>query len=108
MTNRSKIETFIGFSIKARALITGTNSIGTLKKAYLVLLCDTASDNAKKIAQSYSNKFGCPLMICKIPLEQLTGKENCKMAAITDVNLAKAVLDNQDGNFSVSSGGNGL
>ena len=47
-------------------------------------------------------------MICKIPLEQLTGKENCKMAAITDVNLAKAVLDNQDGNFSVSSGGNGL
>jgi hypothetical protein len=35
-------------------------------------------------------------------------KTNCKMLAITVKNLAKAIIENQNENFSISSGGNGL
>lgn len=86
----------------------GSNSIATVKKAYLILLCASASDNTKKLAQKYCKKFHCDLMLTHKPLEDLCGKENCKISAITDKNLAKAVLENKDENFSVYSGGNGL
>lgn len=87
----------------------GSNAIATLKKAFLIIVCNSASYNTKKLAKSYANKFSCPLMISNnILLEDLTFKENCKIVALTDVNLAKAIIDNQDDNFSISSGGNGL
>lgn len=108
MTNRSKIETFIGFAIKARAFVVGGNAIATVKKAYLLLLCASASDNTKKLAQKYCKKLHCDLLLTHKPLEDLCGKENCKIAVITDKNLANAVLMNKDENFSVYSGGNGL
>ena len=108
MANRSKIETFIGFAIRARAFVSGSNSIATVKKAYLLLLCESASDNTKKLAQKYCKKLRCDVVLTHIPLEELCGKQNCKMAVITDKNLANAVLVNKDENFSVYSGGNGL
>ena len=108
MANRSKIETFIGFSIRARALACGSNTIATQKRVYLIILCSSASENTKKIAQKYCNKFRCDLLLCKKPLEDIVYKQNCKLVALTDKNLAKAILDNQDENFSVYSGGNGL
>ena len=108
MTNRSKVETFIGFSIKSRSVTMGTNSIATIKKAFLIITCDSASDGTKKIAESYARKFNCPLMISKPLLEDVVLKTNCKMIAITDANLAKTIIENQNENFSISSGGNGL
>lgn len=86
----------------------GSNSVATLRKAHLIILCDSASEGTKKTALSYATKFHCPLMITKIPLEDLTYKENCKIVAVTDKNLAKAIIEHQDDNFSISSGGNGL
>ena len=108
MVNRSKIETFIGFAIRARAFVSGSNSIATVKKAYLVLLCASSAENTKKLAQKYCNKFHCDLVLTHKPLEDLCNKTNCKIAVITDKNLANAVLMNKDENFSVYSGGNGL
>ncbi len=108
MTNRSKVETFIGFAIRSRSLYTGSNTIATLRKAYLVIVCDSAAEGTKKTALSYANKFKCPLMISKLLLEDIVLKENCKIVAITDENLAKAIIDNKNDNFSISSGGNGL
>ena len=86
----------------------GSNSVGTLKKAFLIIVCNSASEGTKKLASSYANKFSCPLMLSKILLEDITLKENCKLVAVTDKNLAKAIIENQDDNFSISSGGNGL
>lgn len=107
MLENNKIETFIGFAIKARALTCGTDSVGKLKKAYVVLVCSSASENTLKEAVSFSNKFGCPLLRCKNKLEDFTRKANCKIAAVTDVNLAKAVVDNENEDFSFYPGGNG-
>ena len=50
MGNRGKAETFIGFAIRSNKYRTGQNTCETLKKAYLFLLCNTASENAKKQA----------------------------------------------------------
>lgn len=106
MQTKSKVETYLGFAIKKRALITGCDSVARLKKANLVVLCATASENAKKQAQSISKKLNCYLIESKIPLEDVTGKLNCKIAAVTDENLASAIVNNLNENFSVISGGN--
>ncbi len=108
MVNRSKVETFIGFSIKARALRTGTNTVGTLKRAFLIIVCDSAAESTKDLAFAYAKKFNCPLMVSKKLLEDITGKEKCKIAAVTNKDLATAIISNQDDYFSISSGGNGL
>lgn len=107
MTDRSKTETFVGFAIKARALVTGTNAVNSLKRAYLILICDSASQNTKKTAAEFSVRFGCPLLKTGKPLEELTGKENCKVAAVTDMNLAKAITGT-DENLLIGPGGKGL
>ena len=86
----------------------GSNTVAMLKKAHLIIVCNSASEGTKKLALSYANRFSCPLMVSNILLEDITYKENCKIIALTDKNLAKAIIQNQDENFSISSGGNGL
>lgn len=101
MEKKSKAETFIGFSLKARALTTGTDAVTRLKKAYLILLCSSASENTAKAAKKTASRLNCPLMLCYKPLEEVCNKLNCKMAAVTDKNLAAALIDNGDEFFSV-------
>lgn len=96
MEKRSKVQTFIGFAVRARKLVTGSDSVKRLKRANLVLVCKTASENAKKLAENLSVKFSCPLLECQIPLENLCNKSNCKIAAVTDSSLANAIIDNRD------------
>ena len=86
----------------------GSNAVGTLKKAFLIIVCDSAAQGTKDLALAYAKKFNCPLMICKKLLEDITGKEKCKVAAVTNKDLATAIISNQDDYFSISSGGNGL
>lgn len=105
MEKKSKAETFIGFSVKARVLVCGSDAVERLKRAYVILLCASASDNTAKLAESCAKRLGCPLMICKKPLELACNKPNCKIAAVTDKNLATAIIDNSDEYFSVCLGG---
>ena len=99
---RSKVETFIGFSIRARKVVSGTNSVEAARKICSVFVCHTASDNAKKIALSKAKKCKVPLVLVKgKSVEEILNKENCKMFAITDANLNKAVMDNLDENYEI-------
>lgn len=98
---RSKVETFIGFAIRAGKFRLGVNAIGTIKKADLFIMCDSISDNGKKDAIKLARKFHVKIVISKkMKLEDLTAKENCKLMAITDKSLATAILDNLDENFT--------
>ncbi len=105
---RSKVETYIGFCRKAGKLTCGFNAIAQQKKeVYLLLLCGTASENAVKDALKLKERFGCELLLSsQIPLEETVGKVNCKIAAVRDRELAKAILNNTDDNFISYSGGN--
>ncbi len=98
---RSKIETYVGFALRAGKCRCGTNSVATLKRAHVLLLCATASENTAKEAAKLARKLNCRAVLCKgMTLEQLTHRENCKVAAITDRSLANAVLANLDEQFT--------
>ncbi len=102
--NKSKAETFIGFAMRARKFRIGVNACMTLKRASLVIVCRSASDNTKKDAEKLSNKFRCPLLVTKEKdLQDLTHKENAKVMAIEDKGLAQAILSNSENEFSAKN-----
>ena len=98
---RSKIETFIGFSIRAGKYRLGVNAVATLKSAELLIMCHTASENTIKDVLKLSKKLQAEVIVYNSgALEDLTGKEHCKLMAVTDKSLAKAIIDNLDENFT--------
>ena len=100
---RSKILSYLGFAIKSGNLRTGVNAVATLKRVNLLIVCKTASQNTVKDAEKLAIKFGCPLVESAISVEEITGKENCKLMAVTDENLANAIIDNLDDSFKLKS-----
>lgn len=98
----SKAETFIGFALKSGKYKLGANTIETLKKAKLIIVCDSASENSKNDAVKFSKKFQCPILKTEgKTLAELTHKSNVKMMAITDNNLAKAIIENKENVLSL-------
>ena len=94
---KTKSETFVGFVLRARKYKIGGNAVATLKKANLIIVCDTASDNMKSEGLNFSARFRCPLLIAKErTLASLTGRENAKIMAVTDGALATAILNCED------------
>ena len=109
MVINSKPITFIGFAIKARKVRFGVGAVGTLKpKVPLLIVCDSASDNTKKEVVKLATKLRSTLLIATdVKLEDIVHKENCKLIAISDEGLSKAILENLDCHFTKYSGGNG-
>lgn len=100
MENKSKAQTYIGFAIRAGKYRTGFNTVGTLKKVYLLAVCKTASENSLKDAVKLSKKYGCPLLRTKErTLAEIIFKENAKIIAVTDKNLADAAIKNSEQDF---------
>ena len=97
MENKNRAETFIGFAVKAGKFRSGANTLSTLKKAYLILVCETAAENTKALALKYAVKYRCPALCTKnISLCDLAHKDGVKIAAITDNSLAQAVILNAE------------
>jgi hypothetical protein len=107
---KSKAVTFIGFAVRSRKIKCGVNAlILTRERIKLLILCSTAGEGTNKEALKLMKKFSCPLIICSgIKLEDVIYKDNCKLAGIFDINLAKAVLDNLDSNFLKYFGGDNI
>ena len=94
MESKSKAETFIGFAVRAGKFRSGANTLATLKKAYLVIVCESAAENTVKAALKYGAKYHAPVFVTSgIALSDLAHKEGIKIAAITDFSLAKAVIN---------------
>jgi hypothetical protein len=103
---KSKVDTYIGFCVKARKILLGAGSVDVAKKGVkLILVCSTASENTFKLAIKYKNRFSCPLIICKCGLENAVNKPNCKIAAVMDESLAHAILDNVCDDYELYAGG---
>lgn len=95
MVVKSKAQTYIGFAVRAGKCKTGANSIATVKKAELVILCKSATDNAKKQAEKMAKKLGAKMLITNQKLlEEYIFKAGVKVLCITDKSLAQAVLEN--------------
>lgn len=90
----SKLNTFMGFVMKTGKYKIGLNAIATLKRALLIIVCDSASLNTKKEAIKFSARFHCPAYIAKTPLEELTHRQNAKIMAIYEKKLTLAIIEN--------------
>lgn len=87
------IESYLGFAIKSGKIIYGIDSIlASKKKKYALILSKTATENLRKKAVLHSERFNIPLVEVD-SLEELIYKQNCKLVAVLDPNLAKAILD---------------
>ena len=96
----AKAEAYLGFAIKKRSVVKGFNAISYEKRVYLLILCATASENAQKEAKSLAKKFSCPLLLSKTrTVEDLVHKENCKLIAVTDQGLARAISEHTESDF---------
>lgn len=104
---KSRVETFIGFAIKSRKIALGSGAISTLRGGvYLIIVDGTAAKNTQKLSIKFKDKFSCPLIVCKSNFEDAVNKVGCKIAALRDRELSKAILDSQDDNYELYSGGN--
>ena len=103
----NKIYTYVGFARRAGKFKAGLNAIKTVKKGVeLLLLCHSASPNAIKEAEKLSERFFCPLYVAKtFTIEDMMDKENCKLVAILDAELAKAIISNAGEDLEEISGG---
>ena len=103
----NKIYTYVGFARRAGKFKAGLNAIKTVKKGVeLLLLCHSASPNAIKEAEKLSERFFCPLYKTKtFMIEDMMDKENCKLVAILDYELAKAIISNAGEDLEEISGG---
>ncbi len=106
MEKKSKAESYIGFCLRARKITLGSGAVDCLKRGVcLIIVCSTASENSFKLAQKFARRHHCPLMICRSGLENAVHKAGCKIAAVTDMQLAKAVISAADENFELYAGG---
>ena len=107
METKNKVLSYIGFALKAGKICKGVNAVETLKNdVFLLIICHTASENTYKDAEKLALKFHCPLIVSeKVTVEEITLKENCKLIALTDKNLAEAVIKNSNEDFTIYSGG---
>ncbi|MBR2337525.1 MAG: hypothetical protein IKA61_06250 [Clostridia bacterium] len=104
---RNKIYSYVGFARRAGKFKAGMNAIKTVKKGVeLLILCKSASPNAVKEAKNLSERFFCPLYMTKaFTVEEMVDKENCKLVAILDCELAKAIISNAGEDLEEISGG---
>lgn len=101
MITKSKAQTFIGFAVRSGKCRTGTNSIQTLKKANLVILCKSATENSKKQVMKIAKGLGAKMLITEQKLlEEYIFKAGVKVLAITDKSLADAIYDNAKEEFN--------
>ena len=95
----SKAETFIGFSIKSRKIVWGLdNVLKSRPTPKLIIACKTLTENSEKKLTTYATQKGVKVLkLIDKTLNMVVGRENCKVIALTDTNLAKAVIDNAEG-----------
>ena len=93
----NKIKAYIGFAINKGSVIFGIDNIVKSKlKIKLVLLCKFTQKNTRKEAAEFCEKKNIRLLETAVPLEELASRNGVKVLAITDTNLAQAIIKNSD------------
>jgi hypothetical protein len=107
---KSKIETYLGFCVRAQKIVLGTTEIERKKKGVYLLLADGGiGKNSLKIMANTQQKLSCPLYVTKESgmLGEYLHRPAVKAVAITDQNLATAILSTEEceQNFKLYPGG---
>ncbi len=106
---KSKIETYLGFCIRAGKIVFGMDNIEKERKGIYLLLVDGGiGKNSLKLMERAKEKFACPLFQTETgALGKLLYRPAVKAVAITDKNLASAILSvaESEPQFKLYSGG---
>lgn len=90
---RSKTASYLGFARRAGKLTLGVQAAETLKKGvYLLVADESVAPNNRKAIEKLRKKFACPLLFVR-GLGEMTGKPNCKLAAVREEHLARAIAE---------------
>lgn len=100
MNSKNKmVQTYLGFAVKSGAMILGQDAAVMSKKAKLILVAETLSENSlQKLILEAKRKGVEVAKIDSKTLQSVFGEKNVKVVAITDKNLANAIKNstNQD------------
>ena len=107
---KSKIETSLGFCVRSGKIVFGTTEIERKRKGVHLLLADGGiGKNSLKIMVNAAEKLQCPLYLTKEEgmLGEYLHRPAVKAVAITDKNLASAILSDteREQNFKLHPGG---
>lgn len=90
----NKLSTYFGFSIKSNAILFGIdNIVKSRKPVELIVLCSSANE---KTIRTVQNKGNTVIQLKNILLSDLVKRDNVKVVAIKNSNLAKAILSFDD------------
>ena len=100
MDSTNKFATFVGFAVRTGRFKTGVNAVATLKRADLILISADTGESTLKEGIKLAKRFKCPVYKTVRPLEELTHKDNAKVMAVFDKKLAKAIVENGEGEMT--------
>ena len=107
---RSKLQSYLGFCVRARKIVFGVDNIEKERKGVYLLLCDEAlGESSFKTMRKAQENLACPLLIAeKEVLGAALYRPAVKAAAIKDKHLAKAIENaaESEPQFKLYSGGN--
>ena len=107
---RSKIETYLGFCIRAKKIIFGAEMIEKQRKGVFLLAIDgNIGKNSLKTIVKTKERLDCPLYITdEGSLSEWVHRPAVKAVAIVDKNLALAMINaaESEPKFKLYSGGN--
>lgn len=87
------IRTYLGFSIKSRAIVIGQDRLKETKdKIHLIVYCPSASQNLKDLIDRLADRFKCKAILMDEKLEDYTSIEGCKVLGLTNQSLAEAII----------------
>lgn len=99
ITTPDKVVSILGFAMRAGKVLYGCDSIERYhKRKYLMILCGSLSENSReKIVRSLS---GVPTVVVRQnTVADITHRPGCKAVAVTDKQMAQAMLDNMNGTY---------
>lgn len=107
---KSKIETYIGFCIRSRKILFGVDNIEKQRKGICLIIADEElGENSYKVLKKAKEKFDCPMLTANAGiLGEHTYRPKVKAVAVTDKNLASAILSalTSEPQYKFYSGGN--
>ena len=93
----NKIISYLGFAQKSNNCIMGQTALKkTTKQLHLILVCKTASENLKDLAQNMAMKHNCECIVSDVILAELIKFNDVKILGLTDENLSKAIINNKE------------
>ncbi len=106
----NKIATYLGFCLRARKLLLGTDNVESARRnVYLLMADETLSANAWKILVKAQEKFSCPLLQCSPDfIGECLHRYGVKALAVQEQSLANAILScvSQSEQVKLYPGGN--